>query len=174
MRSVDDDDEDGDGDGDEDEDGDGDSTGNDKSSVVRHSSQFIIYECVDMELFLVFIMATLLRAARGGAGGDGGLRRTWGLGIALSLSPSMSANFQITCDQERPLSLPERLANICLISEMTDLTVDQARLPASPCPLLSLYLSHFLSLFFSLSQHCRRRQTVRLTKDTLLCALYSF
>lgn len=63
MRSEDDDDEDGDGDGDEDGDGDGGSTGNDKSSVVRHSSQFIIYECVDMELFLVFIMATLLRVA---------------------------------------------------------------------------------------------------------------
>lgn len=65
MRSEDDDDEDGDGDEDEDGDvdGDGGSTGNDKSSVVRHSSQFIIYECVDMELFLVFIMATLLRAA---------------------------------------------------------------------------------------------------------------
>lgn len=145
MRSEDDDDEDGDGDGDEDGDGDGNSTGNDKSSVVRHSSQFIIYECVDMELFLVFIMATLLRAAHGG--GDGGLRRTWGLGIAVSLSPSMSANFQITCDQERPLSLPERLANICLISEMTDLTVDQARLPASLHPLLSLFPS--LSLTFS-------------------------
>lgn len=40
----------------------------DKSIVVRHSSQFIIYECVDMELFLVFIMATLLRAVGGGGG----------------------------------------------------------------------------------------------------------
>lgn len=52
----------------------------------------------------------------------------------------MSANFQITCDQERPLSLPERLANICLISEMTDLS---AR--------LSLSLSLFISLALSLS-----------------------
>lgn len=38
----------------------------------------------------------------------------------------MSANFQITFEQQRTaLSVPERLANICLISEMTDLTVDQ-------------------------------------------------
>lgn len=38
-----------------------------------------------MELFLVFIMATLFRAASGGGDTeDGGLRRTWGLGIALA------------------------------------------------------------------------------------------
>jgi len=33
--------------------------GNDKGIAAQHSGQFIIYECVDMELFLVFIMATL-------------------------------------------------------------------------------------------------------------------
>lgn len=135
----------------------------DKSIVVRHSSQFIIYECVDMELFLVFIMATLLRAA--GGGGEG-LRRTWGLGFALSrwLFWSMSANFQITCEQQRTaLSVPERLANICLISEMTDLTVQTSQ--GTP-PLCSLSIS--LSLSLPHGQYCRRMQTVRLTKDILL------
>lgn len=34
--------------------------GKDNGSIaVQHFSQFIIYECVGMELFLVFIMATL-------------------------------------------------------------------------------------------------------------------
>jgi len=35
------------------------SDGNDKGIAAQHSGQFIIYECVDMELFLVFIIAML-------------------------------------------------------------------------------------------------------------------
>lgn len=51
----------------------------------------------------------------------------------------MSANFQITCEQQRTaLSVPERLANICLISEMTDLTVQTNQ--GTP-PLFSLSIS---------------------------------
>lgn len=62
----------------------------------------------------------------------------------------MSANFQITCDQQRTaLPVPERLANICLISEMTDLTVGQPGHFPTP---LSLPLS--LSVSISLPAPC--------------------
>lgn len=84
----------------------------------------------------------------------------------------MSANFQITCDQQRTaLPVPERLANICLISEMTDLTVDQPGHFPTPPPLslsLSLSLSLYPSLWVPHVQYCHRMQTVRLTKDILL------
>lgn len=67
------------------------SDGNDKGIAAQHSGQFIIYECVDMELFLVFIMATLRCAVK--------IEDLVGLGeeeYSEGKGLSMSANFEIT------------------------------------------------------------------------------